>query len=132
GKRLSNHSRSKVSRWLDTTILEFEEQNLEGFIQLANHCAREAFGNFPLLTLDAIDSISGNHCARIPTGESIADGMGWKIKIESRDEGPAEVVHVEEWTAIAVHPAGNLRIVHEASSGALPRTWMEKGAPGAK
>jgi hypothetical protein len=126
GPNIPSHIKSGITKWMPHTLLELNPYSIYSFCKLANKKVKEYFPDFPKLNQQILteDHDFGYGYAR--SGKSVIDGIGWSLDIESRDVGPAEVVHEEEWKAIAYHPDFLIKIELLDTGGYFPKIWLEK------
>jgi hypothetical protein len=123
---LPPYKRDIVMKFLPHRILTIEgERTTEAFVKLCNQNVKEFFPNFPSLDLSIIKIEHNNHYVSTQHAKEVQNNIGWELYIESRDVGPAEVIHEEEWEIKAIHPDFNLIFRHFESNYAFPETWME-------
>ncbi len=118
----------EIKRWLSRTILKLKNPTHKSFCSLANKKVQNQFNDFPLLTLDFTEE-SRYACACTISGKKIINGVGWELFLESRDVGPAEISHEEEWIATAYHPTKIIKISRLAVDGYTDRVWTEELTP---
>jgi hypothetical protein len=115
-----------ILKYMPHEVLFLPTERLSAFCELANQKAKEHFGNFPLLSEALLTEHEDFYCGYSKTGNNVIDGIGWSFFIESRDVGPAEVIHEEEWLATAYHPNYALKFEYQESGSMISKMWMEK------
>jgi hypothetical protein len=114
-----------IVRFLPHRILFLKNSSISAFCDLVNKLTPEYFKDFPLLS-EAILTESENHfCCLSRRGNTLKDNFGWTFFAESRDVGPAEVIHEEEWRATAQNGDSCLKFEYFESGGTIPKMWME-------
>ena len=118
--------KERINQTMHYKVLELKDNSVGGFCALATEAVLEYLPDFPILSPDILTDSQDYYYVYTQRGSSLVDGIGWSLFIESRDEGPAEVIHIEEWIATAHHPDFDIKIMHNESNGMFPKTWLEK------
>lgn len=125
-QKIPPHIAQQILMWLPFTILELDPATIDSFCALANKKVWEYFPNFPILDVQLLTKHESYYYCSIKSGREVVDGIGWSLYIESKDVGPAEVIHEEIWRAIAQHPDFSIKIERTESTGTLPNIWLVK------
>lgn len=120
------HRKNNIQKWLSYHILELEDRSIPAFCQLATKTVQAYLPDFPILSPSILTEHQGYYCASVRSGKQIENNIGWSLTIEARDIGPAEVIHEEEWIAVAHHPNGLFKVEYHESGSSFPRTWLAK------
>jgi len=124
--KIPNHKQRNIEKWLPRKLLTLKKDSVAAFCQLANQAIKEHFDDFPQLQPSILTEFSGYGVGSTRSGKAITDGIGWSLEVEARDVGPAEVIHEEEWTAVAHHPKYHIKIRREDSKLPFLKVWMQK------
>ena len=91
----------ELERWLRRTLLPLDDPTLAGFCRAATATARLRDPGFAALTPDgfAIHHMWSSGAER--RKDTREGGIGWDVTLIGEDIGPAETVHVDDWTAVA-------------------------------
>ncbi len=114
-----------IIKHLSHSILFLQNRTIEGFCEMVNQKTAELDKEFPLLSPEILKRDESAYFYTT-LGNSVINGIGWTFFTESRDVGPAEVIHEEEWRATAHHPNYSLKFEYQESGGMIPKMWMEK------
>lgn len=98
--KLPAYRRDLPDVWGPRTLWSEARINHEAFVQKANDVARTLDPSFPTLELK-LDSLWTGYCATGRGHDARVEGRGWKLDVDERDVGPAEVFHEEDWLAVA-------------------------------
>lgn len=120
---LPEYRQKELTVWLGRRLLA-SPRTLEAFCALATARARVIDPAFPSLDLAGLVETYRFYCGYRTALDTRANGRGWTLDCESRDVGPAECIHEEDWVATA-HGAGSpLAIVCERRSESVI-AWEE-------
>lgn len=122
------HIKSGITRFLPHKILHLDNHVIPAFCELANKEVQVFYPDFPELTPAILTEREGYYVGETLEGSEVVDGIGWSMKVDRRDIGPAEVIHEEEWHAAAHHPDLTIHIYREEKSY-FPKVWLVKGDP---
>jgi len=114
-----------ILKYMPHSILFLQNNTLAGFCDLVDMETAKIFKDFPSLIHETLKRDKSAYFYTT-VGDSIIDGIGWTVFTESRDVGPAEAIHEEEWRATAHHPDFLLKFEYQESGGTIPKMWMEK------
>ncbi len=115
----------EIIKHLSHRILFLQKCSFESFCGLVNQVVQEYHTDFPLLNEITLEQ-DFSPCYITHSGNSVVNGKGWTFFRVSREVGPAEVIHEEEWSATAHHPDFTLKFEYFESGGTIPKMWMEK------
>jgi hypothetical protein len=126
--KLPDFRRKGVESFLPHRILNVDLiSSLESFFDQCNEIVKEYNQDFPLLTTNLLSEENevGYYCY-VKKGQEIKNGIGWSVYIESRYEGPAEVIYVEEWQVNAIFHKFELIFYFNQTNQKFPEAWMKK------
>ena len=96
---------------------------------LISYTIQAIYPDFEPLKSSLAIPISAGMSHRLSGGKNLRANLGWELEFLERHEGPAESVQTNNWTAVAHHPNGNIKIFHECSGlgydDAKIITWLE-------
>lgn len=100
-------------------VLALPQPTLESFCQLATERVRLHDATFPVLDPSALRETYRFYCGYHCELDARVDRSGWTMTFDSRDVGPAEVIHEEDWVATA--QGGSFRLVLRSRRAPPPR-----------
>ncbi len=116
---------ASVRAWLRRRLLPPDLRTVEQFFALATERARRRDPTFPAADgsrlLMTFHWFAGEHRA----SDQREHGVGWVLDAEDRDVGPAEVIHEDEWTAVAHGQGWGLRIYRLATGSLATKCYEE-------
>jgi len=101
-ERLPDYRVAEYDTWLTRRVLPLRSRDLVAFCRLATEVVRDHHPDFPPLP-DAMPPVVGSYQIATVRHADYRDrnGHGWELEVEDEEDGPAEVIHLEHWTAIA-------------------------------
>lgn len=105
--KLPYNLRDLLTTWLPRTLL-LHPASVAAWIKHANARVRSIDPTFPGLDEGALQIESQWPYGSIRVYDGRSSGRGFVARVRSEDTGPAEVIHIEEWSAVA-HLVGGVR-----------------------
>jgi hypothetical protein len=122
---LSNQRQEELTLWLGRRLLPLPSPHtLEDFCALATARAQVLDPSFPALDPAGLVETTRFYCGYRTALDTRANGRGWTLDCESRDVGPAECIHEEDWVATA-HGAGSPLVIIREQRSDSAFAWEE-------
>lgn len=116
-----------LDRWLARTLYDHAVKTRGEFLALATRLAKELDASLPGFEAQPLTEEYG-YCSCVASWRWSDVGREMTLMMESRDVGPAEVIHEEEWRAEYRSPAGHRRLCYDASGTMPVMCWEERAA----
>ena len=120
---LSTYQQGVLAEWLGRRRLVLAEPTWQAFADLATARARARDAAFPTVSAEGLRLEQLYFCCDRGTVEGREGPRAWRLSVEARDVGPAEVIHEETWSVELWGPDLGLAIVLERSSGEADKIW---------
>lgn len=123
--RVSSWPAQLLDRWLARTLYDDVVKTRGEFLALATRLARELDASLPDFEAQPLTEDYG-YCSCVASWQWSDGAREATLMLESRDVGPAEVIHEEEWRAAYRSPAGHRRLCYDASGTMPVMCWEER------
>ena len=125
--RVSPWTAQYLDRWLARTLYDDAVKTQRDFLALATRLAKALDEALPGFEAQPLTEEYG-YCSCVASWRWSDGAREATLTLESRDVGPAEVIHEESWCAAYRSPAGHRRLCYEASGTMPVMCWEERVA----
>lgn len=116
-----------LDRWLARALYDHAVKSRGDFLALATRLAKDLDASLPGFEAQPLTEEYG-YCSCVASWRWSDGAREAALVLESRDVGPAEVIHEEEWRAEYRSPAGHRRLCYDASGTMPVMCWEEREA----
>lgn len=117
---LPSYQRKRFRDFLNSKIVPCEEMSYDKYFAFLRERSADYCDNPPSTGPEVLKRTTSTINASLESADTRQNGRGWVLTFESRDIGPAEVVHEEEWKALLYTKSMIIEFCYFYSSGYFP------------